>query len=171
MERSAYLPWTSSLLCKMIAVKSFLIVKRICGNQCSIGIHLWQRCSLPFLSSSLLIFLCVTIAVSSCLCCPLFSPPSLCISLLLSGLPVHLSLPLPPLTLCLSILLLTFSTFCSTLPSSLFHLLILYSSTWPSNLLASSSAEFPFPILSYGLSFSPFSSAIHYFINAVKAWF
>lgn len=98
----------------------------------------------------------------SCLFMPLLSP-------LFSSLSVHLSLPLPPLTLCLSVLPLTSSTFCSTLPSSLSHLLILYSSTSPSNLLASSSAEFPFPVLSYGLSFSPFSSAVHHFINAVKA--
>lgn len=42
----------------------------------------------------------------SCLFMPLLSP-------LFSSLSVHLSLPLPPLTLCLSVLPLTSSTFCS----------------------------------------------------------
>lgn len=98
-----------------------------------------------------------------CLFLSLLSP-------LFSSLSVHhLPLPLPPLTLCSSILLLTSSTFCSTYPSSFSHLLILCNSTSPSNLLAPSSAQFSFPVLFYTPSFSPFSSAIHYFINAVNA--
>lgn len=76
------------------------------------------------------------------------------LSALFSSLSVHLSPSLWPLCASPSSspaphslpihLLLTSSTYCSTLPSSFSHLWILYNSSSPSNLLAPSSAEFLF---------------------------